>query len=86
MATVAELLTQLENGEIDVDGAAREFAFVEWPDEPERAETLDEAEADPDPRPVAPGGFELVSQAYADGRIDDADYATLAQAYAEARD
>lgn len=86
MATVAELLTQLENGEITVDEMAGEFAFVEWPDEPERPETLDEVEADPDPRPVTPGGFELVSQAYADGRVDDAAYATLAQAYADARD
>jgi len=86
MATVAELLTQLENGETTAEDVAREFAFVEWPQEPDRPETLDEAEADPDPRPVTPGGFELVSQAYADGRIDDAAYATLAQAYTEARD
>jgi hypothetical protein len=86
MATVAELLTQLENGEITIDEMVTEFAFVEWPDEPERPETLDEVEADPDPRPVAPGGFEEVSKAYADGRIDDAAYEKLAAAYAEARD
>jgi hypothetical protein len=86
MATVAELLTQLENGETTADDVAKEFAFVEWPEEADRAETLDEVEADPDPRPATPGGFEEVSQAYADGRIDDAAYETLAQAYAEARD
>jgi hypothetical protein len=86
MATVTELLTQLENGEITADDAAREFAFVEWPDEPDRPETLDEAEADPDPEPFTPGGFEEVSKAYADGRIDDATYEALAKAYAEARD
>lgn len=86
MATVTELLTQLENGEATAEDVAREFAFVEWPDEPDRPETLDEVEADPDPHPVAPGGFEEVSAAYADGRIDDATYATLTQAYAEARD
>jgi hypothetical protein len=86
MATVTELLAQLENGETTADDVAKEFAFVEWPDEPDRPETLDEVEGDPDPSPVAPGGFEEVSTAYADGRIDDAAYATLAQAYAEARD
>lgn len=83
MATVAELLTQLENGEITADDMAKEFAFVEWP-EVNRAETLDDIEADPDPAPDPPGSFALVSQAYADGRIDDAAYATLAQGYADA--
>lgn len=86
MATVTELLTQLENGEITAEEAGQEFAFVEWPEEPDRPETLDEVEGDPDPRPFTPGGFEEVSKAYADGRIDDATYSTLAQAYAEARD
>jgi hypothetical protein len=86
MATVTELLAQLENGEVTADDVAKEFPFVEWPPEPDRAETLDEVEADPDPRPFAPGGFEEFSKAYADGRIDDATYATLAAAYAEARD
>lgn len=86
MATVTELLDQLEQGEISTDDAAREFAFVEWPEEPDRPETLDETEGDPDPRPVAPGGFEEVSAAYSDGRIDDATYEALAKAYAEARD
>lgn len=86
MATVTELLAQLESGEVSAEDAARELAFVEWPDEPDRPETLDEVEADPDPRPATPGGFEEVSKAYAEGRIDDAAYETLATAYAEARD
>lgn len=84
MATVAELLDQLDNGEITAEDVAGEFAFVEWP-EVNRAETLEEIETDPDPVPDEPGGFALVSQAYADGRIDDAVYATLAQGYADAQ-
>lgn len=83
MATVSELLDQLANGETTPEDVAKEFAFVEWP-ETDRAETLSEIEADPDPQPDEPGGFALVSQAYADGRIDDATYATLAQGYADA--
>lgn len=85
MATVTELLTQLENGEITAEDMAKEFAFVEWPEQ-DRAETLDEIESDPDPEPDVPGGFAVISRAYADGRIDDAAYATLAQGFADAQE
>jgi hypothetical protein len=84
MATVAELLDQLENGETTLDDVVAEFAFVEWP-EFDRKTTLDEIEADPDPTPDPPGGFALVAQAFADGRIDQDQYGTLATAFAEAQ-
>lgn len=84
MATVKELLEQLENGEITVDEVAGEFAFVEWP-QVDRKSTLEQIEADPDPDVPPEGGFIEVSQAYADGRIDDTQYATLATAYNEAQ-
>lgn len=84
MATVAEVLDQLETGEITIDDAAGEFAFIDWP-EPQQRATLEEIEADPDPDVPDDGGFFLVSQAYSDGKIDDAQYETLAKAYADAQ-
>ena len=83
MATVKELLEQLENGEIDTAGVATEFAFMEWP-QAERRSTLDEIEADPDPAIEPDDGFPLVAQAFADGRIDEATYSELAKAHADA--
>lgn len=86
MATAAELLDQLLNGETTADEiATKEFPFVEWPEPRERAKTLDEVEANPDPEPFEPGGFEIFAQAYTDGKIAEPDYTVLAQGYADVR-
>lgn len=86
MATAAELLDQLLNGETTAaDIATQEFPFVDWPEPRERATTLAEVEANPDPEPFEPGGFEVFAQAYADGKITEPDYTVLAQGYADAR-
>ena len=84
MATVREVLDQLIEGEITTEEAADEFAFIDWPD-PVRKTTVEEIERDPDPAVPDDGGFFAVTEAYSVGQLDDAQYAALAEAYAESR-
>lgn len=84
MSDVTDELDQLAAGDIDLDQVVADFRTRQWPSAPEPADddpfTLDAQ----DPEVEPPGAFIEVSTYYSMGKINDEQYAALAQAAAEA--
>lgn len=78
MSDVTKMLDQLGSGAIELDAVASAFASRKWP---QRARATDELQ---DPEPDPEGSFAEVAGYYAMGRINDEQYAALAQAAAGA--
>jgi hypothetical protein len=85
---VARMIDALQSGEMSLDEVAQRFRERSWPRTPRQEPTsyLEMATAaQQDPEPYIPGSFDDVVAAYDQGKITDAEYATLSEAVAESK-
>jgi len=83
MSDVTQLLDQIGAGQTTVDAVAADFAKRKWPVPPQPTGDAFEQDAQ-DPEPDPEGSFSEVAGYYAMGKLDDQQYAALAQAAAGA--
>lgn len=84
MSDVTDQLDQLAAGQVDLDAVVSDFGSRQWP-QPDPQPTSDPFQAeDMDPEPDPEGSFSEVAGYYARGKINDEQYAALAEAAAGA--
>lgn len=87
MSAVTDLLDQLAAGEVELPAVVEDFRGRAWPqntrEEPRDATDVFTREQQ-DPEEPPEGAFFEVAAYYSQGKIDDAQYAALADAAAEA--